>query len=158
MYWIQNEHDIKLAIVPRPRGGDWLFDETQMLRRTGMDVVVSMLTGTEARELGLEHEQRACESSGITFVAFPIPDRGVPASLQLFNSLIERLKQELLTGKSVGIHCRQSIGRSSLLAAALLCSFGSSADAAFAQIAKCRGCPVPDTEEQRKWVRRFAHQ
>jgi protein-tyrosine phosphatase len=158
MYWIQNEHDIRLAIVPRPRGGDWLADELRVFRHAGIDVVVSLLTETEARELGLEHEQAACEAVGISFIGFPITDRGVPASQQSFNGLIERLEKDLLVGKSVGIHCRQSIGRSSLLTAALLCSFGSSADAAFAQIAQCRGCTVPDTEEQREWVRRFRDQ
>jgi protein-tyrosine phosphatase len=113
---------------------------------------------TGSRELRLEHEQDACESVGITFVSFPIPHRAVPSSLQTFKQLIEQLTKELLAGKSVGMHCRQSIGRSAVLAAALLCSFGSSADAAFAQIEHCRGCAVPDTEEQREWVRRFSRQ
>jgi protein-tyrosine phosphatase len=156
MYWIKNQFNLRLAIVPRPRGGDWIWDELQSCRRAGIDIVVSLLTGTEAGELGLKHEREACESAGITFVSLPIPDRGVPASRQSFKKLIEHLKKELLAGKSVGIHCRQCIGRSSLLAAALLCSFGSSADVAFAQIARYRGRAVPDTEEQREWVRRFA--
>jgi|SRR5215475_4546971 len=155
MYWIQNQHHTRLAIVPRPRGGDWLHDEARAFRRAGIDIVVSLLTQPEAGELGLEDEREACESTGITFVLFSIPDRGVPASPQSFNLLVDGLKRELLAGKSVGIHCRQSIGRSSLLAAALLCSFSSSADSAFAQIAECRGCAVPDTQEQREWVRKF---
>jgi protein-tyrosine phosphatase len=158
MYWIQNEHNIKVAIVPRPRGGDWLADELRVFRHAGIDVVVSLLTETEVGELGLEHEQEACQAAGISFIEFPIPDRAVPASRQSFRILIDRLKQELHAGRSVGIHCRQCIGRSSVLAAALLCSFGSSADAAFAQIEQSRGCPVPDTKEQREWVRRFGDQ
>ena len=158
MYWIQNQNNLRLAIVPRPRGSDWLPDEAQALRRAGIDILVSLLTEPEARELGLEHEQEACDAEGITFMAFPIPDRGVPASQQSFRLLIDRLRRELLAGRSLGIHCRQSIGRSSLLAAALLCSFGSSPDAAFAQIERSRGCSVPDTEEQRVWVRRLRDQ
>ena len=156
MYWIANEHHIRLAIVQRPRGGDWLADELQVFRRAGIDIVVSLLTESEARELGLEREEDACKSAEISFISFPIRDRGVPSSQRSFKLLIDQLKKELLAGKSIGIHCRQSIGRSSLLAAALLCSFGSSADSAFAQIEQSRGCPVPDTEEQREWVIKIA--
>lgn len=155
MYWIQSQSNIKVAIVPRPRGGDWLSDELRRFQSSGIDVLVSLLTEPEAGELGLENEQEACAAAGIAFLSFPIPDRGVPSSRESFRSLIDHLKRELLAGKSVGVHCRQCIGRSSLLAAALLCCFGTPADSAFERIEECRGRPVPDTEEQKEWVRRL---
>lgn len=40
-YWVTTQ----LAIVPRPRGDDWLDDEMVALREAGIDVVVSMLEG-----------------------------------------------------------------------------------------------------------------
>ena len=48
------------------------------------------------------------------------------------------------------IHCRQGIGRSSLLAAAVL--EASSLDEAWRRIAEARGRSVPDTPEQRAWL------
>jgi protein-tyrosine phosphatase len=69
--------------------------------------------------------------------------------------LLNSLKISLAQGKSVGVHCRAGIGRSSLIAASLLIQAGLSAEAAFLSIQKSRGCPVPDTAEQRQWVERY---
>jgi hypothetical protein len=55
--------------------------------------------------------------------------------------------------ESVVVHCRQSIGRSAVIAALLLVSAGEKADQAFSRIERARGCLVPDTEEQRAWVK-----
>jgi hypothetical protein len=38
----------RLAIVPRPRGGDWLADEVARLKAAGVDILVSMLEPAEA--------------------------------------------------------------------------------------------------------------
>jgi hypothetical protein len=46
--------------------------------------------------------------------------------------------------------------RSALIAAFLLKSQGIGVDEAFAIIARARGFSVPDTEEQREWVKGFA--
>jgi hypothetical protein len=43
-----------------------------------------------------------------------------------------------------------------LLAACLLVSTGLSPEAAFGQLTQARGCPVPETSEQRQWVEGFA--
>jgi hypothetical protein len=47
-----------LAIVLRPRGGDWLDDEVDRIKRAGVDVLVSMLQADEAAELGLQRRRR----------------------------------------------------------------------------------------------------
>ena len=62
----------------------------------------------------------------------------------------------LSEGKRVAIHCRAGVGRSALLAAALLVAGGVEVEAAFRRVADARGCPVPDTPEQRAWVARLA--
>lgn len=43
-----------------------------------------------------------------------------------------------------------------MMAACVLVSLGEEPDTAFERIARARGCPVPDTAEQREWVLRFA--
>ena len=154
LYWI-NAQGFRLAIVPRPRGQDWLPDDIDLLRRAGISVIVSALTPSETEDLGLLREAECCRTKGIKFLSFPIEDRSVPLSSNSFSELLNSLKASLGEGKAVGVHCRAGIGRSSLIAAALLIQNGLSPDAAFLTIQEARGCPVPDTVEQRNWVERY---
>lgn len=118
-YWIEGPWKGRLAIVPRPRGGDWLKDEVSDWREVGIDRVVSLLTPDEVTELELEAEKELCEAHGIRFVSFPIPDRGVPASQHATADLVRNLDESLEKGKTIALHCRQGIGRSALIAALL---------------------------------------
>ncbi len=144
-----------LSIVPRPRGGDWLDAEVRAWKEAGIDAVVSLLASAEERELGLQAEAEISQSAGVCFFAFPIPDRQTPGSAEKLRHLTAQLSVLLASGQSVAVHCRQGVGRSSLLAAALLVEAGVSPDEAFDRIERARGCPVPDTPEQRRWVERF---
>lgn len=155
-YWVKTDTDAKLAIFPRPRGGDWLQDEVHALRREGTDIIVSMLTQDEVDELELANEKAASESVGIEFRSFPIPDRDIPSSTKPFAESVNSLHSQWQNGKNIAIHCRAGIGRSSLLLASILVRGGMSSREAFARISEARGYPVPDTEEQREWVERFA--
>src|SRR5262245_48657813 len=110
----------KLAIVGRPRGNEWLRDEIDELAKAGIDVVVSLLGHSESLELGLDQEAVIARRSGLRFINFPIPDYGVPASSQQVFDLVLTLDELLSRGQTVAIHCRQGIGRSSLIAACLL--------------------------------------
>ncbi len=51
---------------------------------------------------------------------------------------------------------RQGIGRSALIAAAVLASAGIQLLDASLRIGNARGLPVPETEPQRSWVERIA--
>lgn len=155
-YWIQGPWPGRLAIVPRPRGGDWLEHEVDSWASAGFTVVVSLLTPDEAAELEITNEAELANLKGIKFYTFPVKDRSVPASRIDTLKLLKELDQQLAAGNSVGIHCRQGIGRSVLLAASLLVSAGEAPNEAFDRIAKARGCPVPETTEQRRWVEEFA--
>ncbi len=155
-YWIEGPWPGRLAIVPRPRGGDWLEEEVRSWQEAGLDIVVSLLTPDENIELELNQEELLCRAQGIQFYAYPIPDRGIPASRKATTALVEKLEKVLEAGKSVAVHCRQGIGRSSLIAALLLISAGMDPEAALAQIRQARGCAVPDTIEQSSWIKSFA--
>jgi protein-tyrosine phosphatase len=155
-YWVKTGNNIRIAIVPRPRGGDWLEDEIQHMKLAGVDVLVSMLPDDEAAELGLAQEAALCEAAGITFFSFPIPDRQTPSSATAFGKLVDSLSGEVDAGRSVGVHCRASIGRSSLLLASLLASRGMTPDEAFLRLSEARGIDVPDTPGQVRWVNQFA--
>src|SRR3954465_7018202 len=112
LFWIPGQWRGKLAVASRPRGGDWLEDEIKGLRKAGLDIVVSLLENNEAAQLGLDQEGDVAEETGVRFILFPIPDRGVPASTQDALSLFSTLAAALEEGKNVAVHCRQGIGRS----------------------------------------------
>jgi len=44
IYWISGVERGRLAILPRPRCGDWLEDEIGSLRLAGIGCLVSLLT------------------------------------------------------------------------------------------------------------------
>ena len=142
----------RLAIMPRPRAGDWLEDEAASWRRQGLDTVVSLLENSEVAELGLADEQAACERTGLRFVRFPLPDRGVPSSAEAVSELVSALVAELRAGRGVGIHRRIGVGRSASLAACVLAVLGVPVEVAWAAVGRSRGLSVPDTPTQRVWV------
>ena len=117
VYWIEGPWPGRLAIVPRPRGGDWLEDEIQAWQHAGLDRVVSLLTPDEVIDLDLSEEEPWCQAHDIQFMSFPIPDRSAPASLNAALGLVHQLAHALATGQRIAVHCRQGIGRSALLAA-----------------------------------------
>jgi protein-tyrosine phosphatase len=149
-YWITS----RLAIVPRPQGDDLLDDEMAALKEAGIDVVVSMLQKDEARKAGLEREASSAQEKGLQFINFPVPDRGVPLDTSSFIEFLKDLENLLARGKRIGVHCRASIGRSSVTSASLLIRSGVPLETAWLQISVARDCLVPDTEEQREWVDR----
>lgn len=155
LYWIPIELG-HLAIMARPRAGEWLLDEIAGWRREGVGVVVSLLEPSESKELDLDDEATACVNVGIEFISFPIRDRGVPQSIPDASTLIDLLAEKLKAGASIAIHCRAGIGRSSLIAACTLTKLGVAPVKAFELIGNSRRVRVPDTEEQSAWVETFA--
>jgi protein-tyrosine phosphatase len=145
----------KLAIMPRPRAGDWLAGEIESWQQSGIDCVVSLLEPAEIAELGLQDERELCEKAGLEFVQFPIPDRGVPNSKEDLAPLVETLVRQLQKGRGVAIHCRIGVGRSALVAACVLVALGRPIESVWQSIQDARRFSVPDTPEQRAWVAAF---
>jgi protein-tyrosine phosphatase len=156
LFWIPTPFSGRLAVAPRPRGGDWLDDEMSAWRQAGVDVVVALLTPDEVTEFELEREADAAERVGIRFRTFPIGDREVPASRSGFRDLVNEVAGELGAGRRVLIHCRQGIGRAGLVAAGVLIAAGIDADDAVARLTAARGRPVPETPAQGRWLDAFA--
>src|SRR5260221_8734777 len=61
VFWIHAPLIGRLAIMPRPRAGEWLDDEIIGWQMEGIDTVVSLLELAEISELGLEREARSEE-------------------------------------------------------------------------------------------------
>ena len=156
--WIEVPWQGRLAILPRPRGGDWLEDEIRDWRSAGVGVIVSLLTSDEITDLDLVQEARLCRENGIQYLSFPITDRSVPTSGGATLEFAKTLEGFLAAGKTVAVHCRQGIGRSALIAACVLILAGITPEVVFQRLSAARGCPVPETAEQRQWVIEFARE
>jgi protein-tyrosine phosphatase len=155
IYWIQDRNPPQIAIVPRPRGDDWLADDLATLRHDGIDVLVSFLSDDENTLLGLSEERRLAGEAGLQFISYPIPDTQVPSDVAGFRKLVGQLAEQVRAGKRVGAHCRGCIGRSTVLIASLMIALGSDAEDALEKIERARGLVVPDTAEQREWILNF---
>jgi protein-tyrosine phosphatase len=117
--------------------------------------LISCLTTAEEVDLGLEREAEEARSTGLEFVRLPIDDRSTPEQ-QAVDDVVDSIAPKLAASVKIAVHCRQGLGRAPLVAGAILVRMGLSADEAWASIEGGRGQPVPDTQEQSEWLRRFA--
>ena len=124
-------------------------------KEEGVDVIVSLLEESEIPGL-TEAERSLCEEVGVEFFSFPVRDKTVPDSADTLAVIARRLADRVAGGKSVAIHCRAGIGRSTTLAACVLILMGVDGDIALDMIAAARGLEVPETEAQRQWVLGFS--
>src|SRR5262245_61661566 len=119
VYWVRDIAPLRLALMPRPRGDDWLREEVSGWAQRRIDTVVSLLASTEARELGLSDDAALCAEHSIDFVSFPIPDRGTPPSIPATVTLVNDLVVRMRSGHGVAVHCRAGIGRTGILGACI---------------------------------------
>ena len=141
-----------LSIMPKPLAGEWIEDEFLNISNKGINLIVSLLEYQEAYAVGLHREKEIAEKNGMSFISFPIQDRGLPNSLMTFKKLISDLYNQISNGVNVVVHCRAGIGRSGLVAAGILLHHGLDPVEAFALVSLKRGVTVPDTEEQKEWL------
>ena len=137
----------RLSTMAKPRLGD-----LPTLRAAGVDILVCALTDEDLAEAGLTDEPSAAIAAGLEFVHLPISDWTVPDRDQV-RPVLRDLAARLDAGASIVTHCWAGIGRSSLLAASIMVLRGLAPDDAWALISKARGHRVPDTRQQREWVR-----
>lgn len=156
LYWLKVPGKGRLAVMPRPRGFDWLEDEILSLKKLGIGTLVSMLTAEEEDFLGLREEKAAALRHGLRFVSHPIPDRSIPETHGPTWDVARGLADEFSAGRKIAVHCRMGIGRSPLMLACILVLTGMRPLDTWIAIGDARGCVVPDTAEQRAWLTRTA--
>ncbi len=151
IYEVASIGEGQLSVMAKPVGGEWLEDEIAGLKQLDVNHVVSLLEPSEEHDVGLVEEASLCRSNNIKFTSFPIPDRGLPDS-DAAHAISSDLFEAISTGEHVVIHCRAGIGRTGIMASAILIKSGCSAQEALQAVSKARGVEVPDTDEQIQWV------
>jgi protein-tyrosine phosphatase len=140
--------------MARPSGGDELDDAMAALAAAGVRVLASLLTDEEMAADGLAQEGHAAAGAGLEFLRLPTPDGGVPDRAGAL-TMAGILHSRLAGGAGVVVHCAAGIGRSSLLAAAVLVLEGAEPAGAWAAITAARGRPVPDNAAQQDFIDRL---
>jgi protein-tyrosine phosphatase len=141
-----------LAVVLCPRGGPYLEGEIAYLKRAGIQTLVSLLSDEQVIMLDLDQEPALARQLGMDFLHHPIPDHELPRDRRAFTAFIEGLAKRVERGQKVGVHCWGSIGRATVTAACTLIHLGWKPAEALAAVEAARGCPVPDTDEQQRWI------
>lgn len=149
--WIGTMPKIPLAVVLCPRSEN-LKQALVEWKEGGIETVVSLLEKDEAVWLGIGEEGPTAEELGLNFLSFPIPDANTPLNPAAFRAFVTGLADRLVAGERICVHCRGSIGRSTVTTACALIHLGFSPAAALAAVEEARGCPVPDTLAQERWI------
>jgi protein-tyrosine phosphatase len=152
MYKIGSIGDGFLAIMARPSLEQGDAASMVNIARLGINLVVSLLEPLEARTLELDGEREYVKAEGMGFLSFPIPDMGLPASVEDFARTSKLLFEQTYAGNNTLVHCHAGIGRSGLLAAGILLFCQMNPEQAFAHVSKMRGIRVPETPEQTDWL------
>ncbi|MDH3712276.1 MAG: protein tyrosine phosphatase [Gammaproteobacteria bacterium] len=152
-YIVRRESQGYLAVMPHPDAAQ-LPEQVAGLRRRGVAVLVSLLQTHERDSLGLADTGHLCARQGIEYLSHPVEDLQVPTDSEAFAKLALALKDRLLAGTGIAIHCRAGIGRSGLLAASVLVACGFTPAEAFAEISAARGASVPEVPAQGLWLQR----
>ena len=155
VFWIKGNPSVSLAIVLCPLGYEDLFGELLRVQEQRVETLVSLLEPGEARLLGLAEEGSMAHQIGLEFLSFPLPDHQVPPDSDSLRAFVAGLSERIGDGERVGIHCRGSIGRATVIAACTLMHLGWPAKVALSAIEEARGCPVPDTQKQENWIMRY---
>lgn len=153
IFWLEN---VPLAIGPCPEGDRFLEPAIRVIRDAGVDVLVSLQTGIEARQCGLLLEGEQARQAGMEFLNLPITDHSPPNFDETTFAFVEGLAERVAAGKRVLIHCFAGIGRSSTIAAGVLIALGYNVNDALDALAKARGFRVPETQEQYEWISDYA--
>jgi protein-tyrosine phosphatase len=155
IFWIHGHPPPPLAVVLCPRGGRWLRNELRAYHRGRIQTLVSLLEEDEAAMYGLEDEPLLARKLGMQFLSHPIPDHHVPLNTDSFRAFVVEIAERLESGERIGVHCLGSVGRATVTSVCALIHLGWEAEAALAAVKIARGCTVPDTEEQRRWILRY---
>lgn len=150
--WLDADGRFRLALMPRPPGGQRLDFAMLALRQRGVDVLASLQTEPEAERCALEREAEAAENAGMTFHRFGIDDHGVPADREAARGFARARLDDLEAGRGVLLHCFAGIGRSGLLAIMIMVEAGFDLEEAARRATDARQLRVPETQTQWSWL------
>jgi len=144
-----------LALAPLPgAGGDYAADLVH-LRDWRPAIVISLTQAAEGVAAGAATLGPDLQESGTRWIAFPVPDYGVPTPDQgtQWTMASQSARAALAGGGRVLLQCRGGCGRSGMVALRLMIETGEAPEAALDRLRRLRPCAV-ETPAQQRWARR----
>jgi len=123
------------------------------IHATGGRVLVTLMEQHELQRFQIATLRKDAESLGIRSIWFPVRDVDVPTSMSGHHSLVEEVRAELSEGRSVVVHCKGGLGRTGVLVASVLVTFGHSPEEAIAITRATRSGTIQTYAQER-----FVHQ
>jgi len=157
--------DIGLTFAPGKKGpsqygAPWDRDldaDLETLRtRWQVTTLVTLMEDHEFKTVKIPTLLESVKQHGIVSVHFPIPDIGVPRSLDELDSLLKDIESRLAKGERIAIHCLGGIGRTGTIAACLLLRRGLPLKEATRIVQETRCAGFPEGREQGPFVKRYA--
>ncbi len=110
--------------------GTWERDlrvDMQVVKSWGATAWLNLLTSTEMLDLKVEDLEEAVKGSGIRYYRLPIEDGDIPDATfeKSWETVGKQLREELLRGGKILIHCKGGLGRSGMIAARLIIELGA---------------------------------
>ena len=110
--------------------GSWERDlriDIQAVKSWGATAWLNLLTIMEMIDLKVEDLEEAVKGSGIRYYRLPIEDVDIPdaAFEKSWETSGAQLREELLRGGKILIHCKGGLGRSGMIAARLIVELGA---------------------------------
>ncbi len=138
-------------------GGQWTRDldcDLSAIRAWGADILVSLMEDHEFELLAVPDLLQEASNHGLTSLHLPIQDVSIPDQAWIDNwkqSTGPELRQALLEGKLLALHCRGGLGRTGLVAALLLIDLGCDQQTAIDQVRAARMGTI-ETNQQEEFV------
>jgi protein-tyrosine phosphatase len=164
-----------IAMAPGRRGpmhfsrASWDRDLHADLRRLRhvhrCEILVTLVPADELDELGLATLDEAVMVHGIAHRRLGVVDGSVPTPDQdaAVLDLVDEMRDALLAGRTVVLHCRAGFGRSGMLAALLVASLWELPAAAIARVRAAQPRAVETVQQEHyvhdaayRWFRRYA--
>jgi protein-tyrosine phosphatase len=133
---------------------DLQADLEQLQELFGINRLVCLLEEEELKHLGIPDLLTEVEARGVATDHLPIPDEGLPDSMEAFTALVDRVVTALSVGETVLIHCKGGRGRTGMLAAACLVKLGYSPEDAISTVRQVRSGAL-STAMKRDYVVQF---
>ncbi len=124
-------------------GGDWDRDldaDIKAIRAWGANAVVSLMEEDEMAYYGVADIPAKTIQLGMTHYHLPIVDMHIPDERfeAQWQSTGESLRNALISGESIVIHCLGGFGRTGTIAGRLLVELGSDPETAILQVRRAR--------------------
>jgi len=141
---------------PGAMAGPWkrdLLTDLKVVSAWRARVVITLMEDHELVQLGVPAIGETTRSLGMTWYHLPIRDVSAPDSSfeTVWKKAGAELRQRLIAGERILIHCKGGLGRTGLIAARLLIELGESPGRALRRVRKERPGAV-ETREQEDYV------